>query len=78
MMAFPPTHPTASIERAALGCAFFILDATKTRLDYDGATGPAVPWQSSTTPCDAAFSPDALMWLLAREAALLQSGLKKS
>ncbi|WP_208528481.1 hypothetical protein, partial [Pseudomonas aeruginosa] len=32
--------PATSIERAAQGCAFFILDAAKSRLGYDDKTSP--------------------------------------
>ena len=70
--------PAASIERAAQGCAFFILDAAKSRRGYDDETSPAVPRQSSTTQCDAAFSPNAPMSLLADNAALLLSGPERS
>ena len=47
-------------------------------LGYDDTQAPAGHRHSSTTQCDAACSPDALMWLLAQQAAPLQSGVEKS
>jgi len=67
----------ASVERAALGCAFFVLDVAKP-LGLSWRNKSAVSRQSSTTKCDPAFSLNALMWLLACKAAVLQGGPEKS
>ena len=47
-------------------------------LGYGDATSPPFLGNSARHRCDAAFSPDALMWLLAHAAAVLRSGPEKS
>lgn len=66
--------------RGAASVSFLarVIPLLRFRACTDSMACAAVIRQSSTTQCDAAFSPDALMWLLADEAVVLQSGPEKS